>query len=129
MQKLTENVTTAYVLDALDEAPVSIQLDLVKKLASLKCKVFITSRPLKAVEVHFPAAHCFSIVAQAQTSTSLLNRSSRRVPICRNFLRKEQSPLRDEIVTSIKMKCGWDVSSCTHPCSWMLQANVFAFMK
>ncbi|KAH6909418.1 hypothetical protein BKA70DRAFT_1221671 [Coprinopsis sp. MPI-PUGE-AT-0042] len=64
MQKLTENVTTAYVLDALDEAPVSIQLDLVKKLASLKCKIFITSRPLKAVEVHFPAAHCFSVVAQ-----------------------------------------------------------------
>ncbi|KAH6891571.1 hypothetical protein BKA70DRAFT_1537922 [Coprinopsis sp. MPI-PUGE-AT-0042] len=52
------------ILDVVDEAPVRIQFDLVKKLASLNVKLFITSRPMEAVEARFPDAHNFSIAAQ-----------------------------------------------------------------
>ena len=57
---------TFYVLDALDEAPVILRLKLVQKLSSLGARLFITSRPLPAVEAKFPAAHTFSIHAHDQ---------------------------------------------------------------
>ncbi|KAH6871291.1 hypothetical protein BKA70DRAFT_1488906 [Coprinopsis sp. MPI-PUGE-AT-0042] len=52
-----------YFLDALDEAPPEIQFDLVDKLLSLDVKHFITSRPMKPLQIHFPDAHCFPIAA------------------------------------------------------------------
>ncbi|KAH6906076.1 hypothetical protein BKA70DRAFT_1106875 [Coprinopsis sp. MPI-PUGE-AT-0042] len=65
LRQLTEVMTvTFYVLDALDEAPTKIQLSIVKTLASLKVKLFITSRQLKTVEANFPEAQAFTIVAQ-----------------------------------------------------------------
>lgn len=65
LQELTRRLpATFYILDALDEAPIGIQLALVKRLSSLNCKLFITSRPLKAVEAQFPDARTFCIVAQ-----------------------------------------------------------------
>ncbi|KAH6910126.1 hypothetical protein BKA70DRAFT_1466413 [Coprinopsis sp. MPI-PUGE-AT-0042] len=65
LQGFTRAVTsTTYFLDALDEAPPAIQIDLVGKLASTGAKLFITSRPFKALEERFPNAHHFSIAAQ-----------------------------------------------------------------
>ncbi|KAH6883761.1 hypothetical protein BKA70DRAFT_1167273, partial [Coprinopsis sp. MPI-PUGE-AT-0042] len=65
LHQFTEAVAvTFYLLDALDEAPDRIQIDLVQKLATLNARLFITSRPLEAVQDQFPEAHCFPIVAQ-----------------------------------------------------------------
>lgn len=51
LHRLTEGMAaTFYILDALDEAPSKIQLAIVKALASLNVKLFITSRPLKPLE-------------------------------------------------------------------------------
>jgi ankyrin repeat domain-containing protein 50 len=55
---------TTYVLDAIDEAPAEIRLDLLKKLASLGVRLFITSRPLEVLESQFPNAYAVPIVAQ-----------------------------------------------------------------
>jgi hypothetical protein len=57
---------TFYILDALDEAPERIQVDLVMKLISLNIRLFITSRPLKAIESRLPGAYGFAIVAQEE---------------------------------------------------------------
>ncbi|KAH6910064.1 hypothetical protein BKA70DRAFT_1100719 [Coprinopsis sp. MPI-PUGE-AT-0042] len=59
----TATAATFYFLDALDEAPVHVQFDLVKKLSLLNIKLFVTSRPMKALAAHFPNSHCFSIDA------------------------------------------------------------------
>jgi len=48
---------TFYILDALDEAPTALQLSIVKALSSLNVKLFITSRPLEAVQANFPYAY------------------------------------------------------------------------
>ncbi|KAH6911291.1 hypothetical protein BKA70DRAFT_1560386 [Coprinopsis sp. MPI-PUGE-AT-0042] len=45
---------TFYFLEALDEAPINIQLDLLKRLSSLHVKLFITSRPLPSLEPCLP---------------------------------------------------------------------------
>ncbi|KAH6901152.1 hypothetical protein BKA70DRAFT_1569200 [Coprinopsis sp. MPI-PUGE-AT-0042] len=55
-------MTTFYFLDALDEAPSDVQLDLRKSLASLNVKLFLTSRPMKPLEAQFPEARRFPIV-------------------------------------------------------------------
>ncbi|KAH6884336.1 hypothetical protein BKA70DRAFT_140159 [Coprinopsis sp. MPI-PUGE-AT-0042] len=95
---------TFYVLDALDEAPVRIQLDLVRKLASLNIRLFITSRPLKAVEVHFPDARCFAIVAQDRDIELHITQEISRSPELSRLL--ADSALREDVVASIKEKCG-----------------------
>ncbi|KAH6905323.1 ankyrin repeat-containing domain protein [Coprinopsis sp. MPI-PUGE-AT-0042] len=106
LQKLTDCVTTAYVIDALDEAPTAIQLDLVQKLASLKCKIFITSRPLRAIEAQLPSAHCFQIFAQDEDIDLLINHKLERNVVLRELLGSEGSTLREELVTGIKLKSG-----------------------
>ncbi|KAH6867196.1 ankyrin repeat-containing domain protein [Coprinopsis sp. MPI-PUGE-AT-0042] len=57
-------MTTFYFLDALDEAPSYVQLDLLESLISLNVKPFLTSRPIKPLEARFPEAHHFPIVAR-----------------------------------------------------------------
>jgi hypothetical protein len=97
---------TTYFLDALDEAPPEIQITLVEKLLSTGAKLFITSRPLKALEDRFPNAHHFSIAAQDADLDLLINSNLEIREELRRVLQQGGPALRAEIVTSIKKKCG-----------------------
>ncbi|KAH6906597.1 hypothetical protein BKA70DRAFT_1105281 [Coprinopsis sp. MPI-PUGE-AT-0042] len=55
--------TIFIVLDALDELSPDERRVLVELLSSTEVKLFITSRPLKALEGHFPDAQFFEITA------------------------------------------------------------------
>ena len=96
---------TFYILDAVDEAPAAIQLDLIQKLASLDVKLFITSRPLKALEAQFPEAYCFPIFAQNEDlDLHIADEISRSVDMT-SMLKQADASFRDTVVTSIKEKC------------------------
>jgi hypothetical protein len=98
--------STTYFLDALDEAPPEIQIGLVEKLLSTGAKLFITSRPLKALEDRFPGAHHFSIAAQDADLDLFINSNLEVREELRRVLQQGGAELRAEIVTSIKEKCG-----------------------
>jgi ankyrin repeat domain-containing protein 50 len=104
--ELTDGMqATFYILDALDEAPTKMQLAVVRVLASLKVKLFITSRPLKTVEAHFHQAHTFTIVAQdADIALHIAKAIDDNAELQR--LLKANPFLRDEIVSTINRKCG-----------------------
>ncbi|KAH6909763.1 hypothetical protein BKA70DRAFT_1425484 [Coprinopsis sp. MPI-PUGE-AT-0042] len=105
LQRFTENVVaTFYVLDALDEALKAIQVDVVKKLASLNVKIFITSRPMQTVEVHFPSAHRFPIVAQDHDLDLHIIEQISRSPDLQEILAHEPA-LQTHLVASVKEKC------------------------
>ncbi|KAH6906092.1 hypothetical protein BKA70DRAFT_452441 [Coprinopsis sp. MPI-PUGE-AT-0042] len=106
LRQLTECMTvTFYVLDALDEAPPKIQLSIVKMLASLKVKLFITSRQLKTVEANFPEAEAFAIVAQdADIDLHIAKGINDNAELQRLLL--ENPSLRNEIFLTIKKNCG-----------------------
>ncbi|KAH6870869.1 hypothetical protein BKA70DRAFT_365526 [Coprinopsis sp. MPI-PUGE-AT-0042] len=100
------NAATFYLLEALDEAPDRIQVDLVLKLASLNVRLFITSRPLEAVQARVPDAHCFPIIAQESDLDLHINQEISRSRDLANLLESADSSLRDEIVSLVKSKCG-----------------------
>ncbi|KAH6884371.1 hypothetical protein BKA70DRAFT_140498 [Coprinopsis sp. MPI-PUGE-AT-0042] len=97
---------TYYFLDALDEAPDRIQVDLVLKLASLNVRLFITSRPLESVQGRVPNAHCFPIVAQEHDLDLHINQEIARSRDLEILLEKVDPSLRAEIVSQVKSKCG-----------------------
>jgi ankyrin repeat domain-containing protein 50 len=99
-------LSTSYFLDALDEAPAEIRIPLVEKLLSTGAKLFVTSRPMKALEDHFPNAHHFSIVAQDADLDLLINSNLELREELRRVLQQGGPELRAEIVMSIKKKCG-----------------------
>jgi hypothetical protein len=98
--------STCYFLDALDEAPPEIQISLVEKLLSTGAKLFITSRPMQALEDRFPNAHHFSIAANDADLDLHINSSLEIGEELRRVLQQGGPALRAEIVTSIKEKCG-----------------------
>ncbi|KAH6905339.1 ankyrin repeat-containing domain protein [Coprinopsis sp. MPI-PUGE-AT-0042] len=106
LQQTTGQVASFYILDALDEAPIAIQLDLVKQLSSLNCKIFVTSRPLKVVEAHFPCAHSFSIVAQEGDIELLIKQKLESSAGLQGLLAKSDASLQEKIVERIKVGCG-----------------------
>lgn len=97
---------TFYILDALDKAPTKIQLAVVKTLASLNVKLFITSRPLKTVEANFPEAHTFHIIAQEKDSDLHIAKRLSESAELQSLIRREGPSLKDEIVSTIKRNCG-----------------------
>ncbi|KAH6884376.1 hypothetical protein BKA70DRAFT_1084358, partial [Coprinopsis sp. MPI-PUGE-AT-0042] len=99
------NAATFYLLDALDEAPDRIQVDLVLKLASLNARLFITSRPLDAVQDRAPNTHFFPIAAQEGDLDLHINQEISRSRDLTNFLKKSDPSLRDEVVSLVKRKC------------------------
>jgi hypothetical protein len=106
LQQFTERMTvTFYILDALDEAPKKIQLAVVKTLASLNVKLFITSRPLKTIEASFPKAHIFPIAAQAVDIDLLIAKGINESADLQRLL-EEDPGLREEIFSRIKQNCG-----------------------
>lgn len=97
---------TFYILDALDEALDRLQVDIVQKLSSLNARLFITSRPLKAVEARARDVYRFPIFAQdgdLDLHIAWEISRSRGLP---DLLEKVGSSLRDEIVQVVKRKCG-----------------------
>ncbi|KAH6901153.1 hypothetical protein BKA70DRAFT_1569201 [Coprinopsis sp. MPI-PUGE-AT-0042] len=97
---------TFYFLDALDEAPPGVQLDLLEKLSSLNVKLFITSRPLPHLEACFPGAHRFPILALDRDLDLHINKEISRSPMLQTILNEEDPSFREKITTTIKKKCG-----------------------
>jgi hypothetical protein len=98
-------LATFYFLDALDEAPDKVQFEIVKALASLDVRLFITSRPLKGIESCVPGVHSFSIAAQSHDLDLHIIQEISRSPDLQILLKKAGLSLRDEIIGSIKAKC------------------------
>jgi ankyrin repeat domain-containing protein 50 len=97
---------TFYVLDALDEAPTRIQLAVVKTLASLNVKLFITSRPLKNVQTKFPQAYTIIIFAQdADIDLHIAQRIEESADL-QDLLDQAGPALKAEIIAAIKQNCG-----------------------
>jgi ankyrin repeat domain-containing protein 50 len=97
---------TFYVLDALDEAPTKIQLAVVKTLASLGAKLFITSRPLEAVQARFPQAYTIVIAAQDADLELHIAKAIEESVDLQQLLEEAGPSLREEIVSTIKLNCG-----------------------
>ncbi|KAH6906616.1 ankyrin repeat-containing domain protein [Coprinopsis sp. MPI-PUGE-AT-0042] len=70
--------TMFFILDALDELSSEDRRTLVELLASMDVKLFVTSRPLQALERHFPEAQFFDIAARPADIALLIKDSVRR---------------------------------------------------
>ena len=97
---------TFYVLDALDEAPVRIRLRIVQKLSSSGARLFITSRPLPALEGKFSGAHTFHILAQDQDLDLHIAEKIRDSEDLQDLLDQGDSTFREYMISTIKIKCG-----------------------
>jgi ankyrin repeat domain-containing protein 50 len=97
---------TFYVLDALDEAPTRIQLAVVQTLASLHVKIFITSRPLEAVQAKFSQAFTITIAAQQADIDLHVAKAIDESASLQSLLKQEEPSLRGEIFFTIKRNCG-----------------------
>jgi hypothetical protein len=106
LRRMTERTAlTFYFLDALDEAPTKIQLSVVRTLASLNVKLFITSRPLKPLESRFPRALTFTIVAQdVDLDIHIAKEIEDSVEL--RYLLQREPWLMDELVSTVKKNCG-----------------------
>ena len=97
---------TFYFLDALDEAPIDIQRELVDKLASVNARVFITSRPMD-VQVDFPKAHHFEIAARDQDLDLHISLKLQKTGVrLRKLLDEGDGSLKVYVISVIKSKCG-----------------------
>jgi hypothetical protein len=98
---------TCYILDALDESPVSVQLDLLRKLASLNALIFVTSRPMKDVQACFSkSAHCFEIVAQEGDLDLYIQQKLRGNAHLQALLVRGGTEQQEQLVATVKAKCG-----------------------
>ncbi|KAH6884737.1 hypothetical protein BKA70DRAFT_136350 [Coprinopsis sp. MPI-PUGE-AT-0042] len=97
---------TFYFLEALDEAPINIQLDLLKRLSSLHVKLFITSRPLPSLEPCLPGVHRFPIVAQDRDLDLHINKAISHSTTLETILKHADLQLREKIMMTIKRKSG-----------------------
>ena len=99
-------LATFYFLDAMDEAPPDVQLDLLKKLSSLNVQLFITSRPMDALQARFPTAHCYPIRAQDHDLDLHINKEISRSVVLQDILNARGPELRERLTTKVKEKCG-----------------------
>lgn len=97
---------TFYVLDALDEAPVQVQVNIVRTLASLNVKLFITSRPMAVDAQHIADAHRFSIFAHDGDVELHTAREISRSPELCAIINRVGPQWMKEIAASITRKCG-----------------------
>ncbi|KAH6884739.1 hypothetical protein BKA70DRAFT_136409 [Coprinopsis sp. MPI-PUGE-AT-0042] len=96
---------TFYFLDALDEAPANVRLDLLEALTPLNVKLFITSRPLNGLEARFPNTHRFPICAQDRDLNVHINREISRSLELQAILAASSPGLDGRITLAIKRKC------------------------
>jgi hypothetical protein len=106
LQRFASTIATFYFLDALDEAPAAIQIEIMEKLASLNVKLFITSRPLKNLEAAFPNVYRFLVVAQDGDIDLHIERELSRRGDLHAILKTAGASLRDEIKTAIRSASG-----------------------
>ncbi|KAH6905411.1 hypothetical protein BKA70DRAFT_1192258 [Coprinopsis sp. MPI-PUGE-AT-0042] len=106
LRQFTSTMVTFYFLDALDEAPTAIQIEIIQRLTSLNVKLFITSRPLKDVEAAFLNVHRFPVVARPSDIDLHIEKEISLSGNLRAILEQGGTSLRDEVYTSIKEKCG-----------------------
>ena len=99
-------MTTFYFVDALDEAPVNIQIDLLENLTSLNAKLFITSRPLKALQARFPSAFHFPIIAQERDLDTHIENEISRSSELKAVLANATPGLEGRITLIVKRQCG-----------------------
>ena len=99
-------LATFYFLDAMDEAPLDVQLELLEKLTSLNVGLFITSRPMDALQARFPAAHKYPIRAQDHDLDLHINKEISRSVFLQDILDAQGPELHERLVTKVKEKCG-----------------------
>jgi ankyrin repeat domain-containing protein 50 len=104
LERFASVKTVFFVLDALDELREQDRPVLLGILASLNTKLFITSRPLVALQQQFPHAQIFDIVADPSDIKLLVRESLGRSPDLMVLL--EGSGLEDEITSTICQQAG-----------------------
>ncbi|KAH6894818.1 hypothetical protein BKA70DRAFT_1199720 [Coprinopsis sp. MPI-PUGE-AT-0042] len=92
------------VLDALDEMRAEDRPILLRLLASLNAKLFITSRPLEPLQQQFPCAHVFSIAASPSDLDLHIKQFLRHSPEVMALL--QGTDLEEQIVETIHRKSG-----------------------
>ncbi|KAH6884730.1 hypothetical protein BKA70DRAFT_1468168 [Coprinopsis sp. MPI-PUGE-AT-0042] len=97
---------TFYFLEALDEAPPGIQLDIIKKLSSLNAKLFVTCRPLPILDASLAGTHPFTIIAQDRDLDLHISKEISRSPVLQTIVNQGGSALRQKIASTLKQKCG-----------------------
>jgi ankyrin repeat domain-containing protein 50 len=97
---------TFYVVDALDEAPVRIRLKILQKLSSLGARLFITSRPLPALEAKFPAAHTFHIQAKDEDLDLHIAEKITESEDLQDLLDRGGPAFEARLISTVKEKCG-----------------------
>jgi hypothetical protein len=107
LKRLTSelSLTTFYFLDALDEAPAEIRVDLLDTLASLNVKLFITSRPLNGLEDRFPQTHRFPIRARDQDLDVHISKEISQSMELQAILAASSPGLGGRITVTIKRQC------------------------
>ena len=96
---------TFFVLDALDEAPEKLRVDIIRALDSLNVKLFITSRPLKAIEEKAQKAHGFEIAAQDGDLDLHISQEISRSENLVDLLDGHPT-FKEEVMSSVKENCG-----------------------
>ncbi|KAH6894807.1 hypothetical protein BKA70DRAFT_1570616 [Coprinopsis sp. MPI-PUGE-AT-0042] len=96
--------TLFFVLDAFDEMRVEDRPILLNLLASLDAKIFITSRPLEALQRQFAGARVFKIAASPSDLDLHIKHFLRHTPELMALL--EGTDLEEQIVETIHQKSG-----------------------
>ncbi|KAH6884774.1 hypothetical protein BKA70DRAFT_136878 [Coprinopsis sp. MPI-PUGE-AT-0042] len=96
---------TFYFLDALDEAPADVRVNLLEKLTSLNVKLFITSRPLNGLEARFPNTHRFPISAQDRDLDVHISKEISQSIELQAILAASSPGLGGRITMAIKQQC------------------------
>ena len=106
LRRFTEiKKVTFFVLDALDESPEKLRVDIVRTLESLNVKLFITSRPLKAIEDKVQKSHCFTIAAQDGDLDLHISHAISRSENLVDLLGDDPS-FKEQVSSVVKRNCG-----------------------
>ena len=97
---------TFYILDALDEAPDRIRLKLIQRLSALGVRLFVTSRPLPALEAKFPSAHTFIILAQDRDLELHIEEKISCSEHLQDLLERGGQAFKEDLISTVKSKCG-----------------------
>ncbi|KAH6911293.1 hypothetical protein BKA70DRAFT_1424037 [Coprinopsis sp. MPI-PUGE-AT-0042] len=107
LHRFTEVVeATFYFLEALDEAPPGVQLDIIKKLSSLNIKLFVTCRPLP-----IPDASQGGVTRTAHKDADRdldlhISKEISRSLVLQTIVNQGGIALREKIGSTLKKKCG-----------------------
>ena len=89
----------------MDEAPPNVQIDLLRKLSSVNAQLFITSRPMDAVQAKFPACHKYPIRAQDHDLDLHIDKEISCSVVLQDILDAGGPELRARVTSIVKEKC------------------------